>query len=283
VLADAGCGAPRGDAYVLLAHALDVSCETLLLNPDIVASDAATEAFQGLLERRANREPTEYITGFCTFRNLRFAVDHRVLVPYLETELMVVAGAQLPRNARVVDVGTGSGAVALALKHERPDLDITATDLSEEALEVARANGGRLNLDVSWRRTDLLEGLPDAFDAVLANLPYYPSKPAVPVARELADYEPALAVFTASDELALIRSLLEQVSSRPRVATVVLEVGVGQAAAVAELLGRAGFPSVRLNADLTGVERGIVGHRGSTSPQVEQAGPATPLESEAFV
>lgn len=266
VLASAECPAPRGDAYVLLAHALGIPCETLLSNPGIVAPGAAAKRFEESVKRRATREPTAYITECCTFRALRLAVDERVLIPYLETELVVDAGVQLPRGARVVDVGTGCGAVALALKSERPDLDVAATDISSSALEVAKANGARLDLPVSWQQADLLEGVPDTFDAVLANLPYYPSEPALPLAPELADHEPALAVFTDSDELALIRSLLAQLANRPRVATVVLEIGVGQGDAVAELLVGAGFRSVQRNTDLTGAERGVVGRRNNASP-----------------
>ncbi len=236
-------------------------CERLLENPGIIASDGVAERFQRFLERRVKREPTAYITGCCTFRGLRLAVDKRVLLPYLETEAMVTTATQLPFAAEVVDIGTGSGAVALALKHERPDLRVTGTDISESALEVARANGARTGLDVNWRSADLLAGLDDTFDAVLANLPYYPSDQGQPVSAEL-DYEPAVAVFTGSDELALIRKLLEQVALRPRISTVVLEIGVGQGEAVAELLSRAGFPLVERNTDMTGVERGVVGRRG---------------------
>jgi release factor glutamine methyltransferase len=265
MLADAGCDSPRGDSYLLLAHALDVPCETLLGNPGIVVPSEVAERYREFVRRRAAREPTAYITGLCTFRKLRLEVDGRVLVPYLETELLVAAGAQLPRGVEVVDVGTGSGAVALALKHERPDLRITATDISESALEVAKANGARLGLEVEWRQADLLDGLPDEFDAVLANLPYYPSEPVGQVAPELTDHEPALAVFTASDELALIRALLEQIAGRPRVGTVVLETGAGQVEAVSELLVQAGFHSVRRGADLTGVQRGLAGYRSVAS------------------
>lgn len=262
MLASAGCNSPRGDSYLLLAHALDIPCERLLENPGIVASDAAVERFQGFLERRAKHEPTAYITGCCMFRGLRLAVDKRVLLPYLETEAMVAAATQLPLATEVVDIGTGSGAIALALKHERPDLRVRATDISEPALRVARANGARLGLDVDWKRADLLAGLGDTFDAVLANLPYYPSDPVRPISAEL-DHAPAVAVFTDSEALALIRALLKQVVLRPRISTVILEVGIGQGEAVADLLVQSGFPSVHLKTDMTGNERGVVGHRAS--------------------
>jgi release factor glutamine methyltransferase len=260
-LAGAGCPTPRGDACLLLAHALDISCETLLSNPTIIVSDETVDRFQAFVARRARREPTPYITGSCSFRHLRLAVDERVLVPRIETELVVEAGIQLPRGTRVVDIGTGCGAVALAVKNERPDLTVNATDISEPALEVARANGARLNLEVNWQQANLLEGVADVFDAVLANIPYYPADLPAPLAPELMEHEPALAIFTASDALALIRTLVNQIAGCTRVVTVALEIAVGQGGDVAELLLDAGFSCVERKIDLTGAERGVIAHK----------------------
>jgi release factor glutamine methyltransferase len=154
----------------------------------------------------------------------------------------------------VVDVGTGSGAVALALKDERPDLAVTAIDVSEDALAVARENGARLGLDVRFVCADLLDG--GAYDAVLANLPYVADGTAV--APEISRYEPASALFAGADGLDVIRRLVAAVASVPIVA---LEVGFDQADAVAALLGAAGFAAVDRMHDLAGVERVIVGRR----------------------
>jgi release factor glutamine methyltransferase len=161
----------------------------------------------------------------------------------------------------VLDVGTGSGAVALALKDERPDLDITGSDVSEAALDLARANGLRLGLKVRWLRADLLDGVPDEFDAVLSNPPYVADSQRAELAPEILRHEPSGALFSGPDGLAAIRSLLELLSERRRVGLVALEVGAGQARAVAELTRAAGFHAVRSQQDLAGIERVVVGER----------------------
>ena len=190
------------------------------------------------MRRRAvEREPVAYITGVRGFRHLDLHVDARVLVPRPETETLVEAALDLPRGARVVDVGTGSGAVALALKDERPDLHVTGTDVSDDALAVARANAQRLGLDVAFARADLLDGAPDA-DAVVSNPPYV--EDGAPLAPEITRHEPHVALFAGADGLAIVRTLVEQAAARG-VAFLALEIGMGQAPAVALLMRAAGF------------------------------------------
>jgi release factor glutamine methyltransferase len=219
-------------------------------------------AFQDAVRRRAvEREPVAYIVGHRGFRNLELAVDRRALVPRPETELLVEVALALPRRSRVLEVGTGGGAVALALKHERPDLDVTASELSDDALELARSNGRRLALEVHWLRADLLTGVPDEFAAVLANLPYVAESERAALAPEIVRHEPPGALFAGPDGLSAIRALLEQLRVRERVELVALEVGAGQATEVGELTGAAGFRGVRSERDLAGVERVVVGER----------------------
>ena len=214
------------------------------------------------MRRRAvEREPVAYILGRRGFRRLELAVDRRALVPRPETELLVEVGLTLPRGARVLDVGTGSGAVALALKDERPDLQMTGSDLSEDALALARANGERLGLEVAWLRADLLAGVPDEFDAILSNPPYVAESERGSLAPEILRHEPPAALFAGPDGLAAIRALLAQVAARGRVQIVALEVGAGQASAVLELMRAAGFRAVRAERDLAGIERVVVGER----------------------
>ncbi len=258
----AGCETPRLDAELLLADALCVSRERLILDSALVVEGPAVRVFQNAVRRRAvQREPVAYILGRRGFRGLEVAVDPRALIPRPETELLVEVGLGLPRGARVLDVGTGSGAVALALKDERPDLHLTGSDLSEDALALSRANGERLGLAVSWLRADLLAGVPDEFDAILTNPPYVAESARASLAPEILRHEPPGALFSGPDGLDAIRALLAQMGAREQVRMVALELGAGQAPEVLELLRAAGFPSVRAERDLAGIERVVVGER----------------------
>ena len=168
-----GSESPRLDAELLLAHALGVSRSELFMEPQRLVSGSAIRAFQELVRRRsAGHEPVAYLLGTKGFRHIELRVDPRVLVPRPETELLVEVALDLPAGARVLDVGTGCGAVALALASERPDMRVTGSDMSEEALAVAAVNRERLGLDVELVRADLLDGLGEEWDAILANPPY---------------------------------------------------------------------------------------------------------------
>jgi release factor glutamine methyltransferase len=253
-LAAAGVDTPRLDAELLLAEAAGAGRAELVIHAREAVPATAMTRYDELLARRVAREPVAYILGRRAFRRLVLSVDRRVLIPRPETELLVEVGLTLPRGARVADVGTGSGAVALALKDERPDLAVVGIDNSEDALAVARENGARLAVDVSFVRADLLDG--GDYDAVLANLPYVAD--GASVAPEISLYEPASALFAGVDGLDVIRRLVVAARSVPMLA---LEIGFDQADAVAELLVAAGFGSVERLPDLAGVERAIVGRR----------------------
>ncbi len=262
-IAASGCDTPRLDAEILFAHVLGVSRERLLTDRDLVVSGPDVRAVQDAVRRRAiQREPVAYITGARGFRHLQLTVDSRALIPRPETELLVeLAVALLAPEAHVLDVGTGSGAVALALADERRDLCISASDISEDSLALARANGERLELEVSWLHADLLAGVPDAFDAILSNPPYVAETERALLAPEILRHEPAGALFAGPDGLASIRVLLDQVSERERVRLIALEIGAGQADPVVEMMRAAGFESVRSERDLAGIERVVVGSR----------------------
>jgi release factor glutamine methyltransferase len=268
----AGCETPRLDAEILLADVLGVDRARLLSDRGLTVAGPAVRAFQDAVRRRAiEREPVAYITGVRGFRRLELRVDRRALVPRPETELLVEVGLMLARGASVLDLGTGGGAVALALKDERPDLRVSGSDVSPEALDLARENGARLGLEVSWLRADLLEGVQDEFDAILSNPPYVAEPERATLAPEILRHEPPGALFAGEDGLEMIGRLLTQVASRTgapgqrhghaRVRLVAIEVGAGQAPAVAELMRGAGFPTVRAERDLAGIERVVVGER----------------------
>lgn len=262
-IAAAGCETPRLDAEVLLANVLGVDRARLLTDRELVVAGPTVRAFQDAVRRRAfAREPVAYITGRRGFRYLELRVDSRALIPRPETELLVEVGLTLPLGARVLDVGTGSGAVALALAHERPDLEVSGSDVDAGALDVARANAERLGLAVRWLRADLLAGVPDEFDAVLSNPPYVADGERAVLAAEILRHEPARALFAGADGLDVVRVLLAQLAARTRVRAAALEIGMGQAGTVAELMRAAGFGEVRAERDLAGIERVVVGRRG---------------------
>lgn len=257
-LEEAGCASPRLDAELLLAEALDAGRAALYADLDRRLHQAQIDRFAALAARRVAHEPVAYILGHRGFRRLVLQVDRRVLIPRPETELLVEAALELSRCARVVDVGTGSGAVALAVKDERGDLEVTGTDLSAAALAVARANGRRLGLDVRWRQSNLLAALGGPYEAVLANLPYVAEPELETLMADVSGYEPRSALSAGPDGLALLRRLCTQLAG---VGFVALEVGAGQAAAVRQMLAAADFARIEVRCDLAGIERVVVGRR----------------------
>ena len=257
-IAAAGSDTPRLDAELLLAEALGVDRVALVTDPRREVGGRAVRAFQDAVRRRsAGREPVAYILGRRGFRHIELTVDSRVLVPRPETELLVEIGLELAAGARVVDVGTGSGAVALALAHERSDLDVVATDVSADALAVARANAERLGLDVAFVHGDLLAGVGEV-DAVLSNPPYVAERERATLAPEITRHEPPGALFAGADGLDVIRRLVPAAAAAPLLA---IEVGEGQADVVAELMRAAGYVRVRARRDLAGIDRVVVGSR----------------------
>ena len=261
-IAAAGSDTPRLDAELLLAHVLGVSRERLLIDRDLEVRGAAVRDYQLAVTRRArNHEPVAYIIGRRAFRHVELAVDRRALIPRPETELLVEVGLELAAGTRVLDVGTGSGAIALALKQERPDLEVTGSDVSTDALALARENAERLGLDVAWRHADLLAGVPDAYDALLSNPPYVADSQRAGLAPEITRHEPPDALFAGPEGLNVIGTLVAQAARRPAVRRLAIEVGAGQAAPVAQMAREAGFDAVRFERDLARVQRVMIAER----------------------
>jgi release factor glutamine methyltransferase len=258
----AGSDTPRLDAELLLAQALSVDRGALFMDPGREVAGPAVRAFQGYVRRRSvEREPVAYIVGRKGFRHIDLMVDGRALVPRPETELLVEIGLELAPGARVVDVGTGSGAIALALKHERPDLDVAGTDVSPDAIDVARLNAAALALDVRWHAGDLLAGIAEC-DAVLSNPPYIADGDRSALEPEIARHEPPGALFAGADGLDVIRRLVPAAAAALVAGGLLaIEVGAGQAPAVAALLESEGFGGVHARRDLAGIERAVAGRR----------------------
>jgi release factor glutamine methyltransferase len=251
-IAASGSDSPRLDAELLLAHVLGVDRTRLYLD-DLTIEGPAVRAYQDLVRRRSvERAPVAYLLGRQGFRHLELQVDERVLIPRPETEHAVEAVVELaPPGARVVDVGTGSGAVALALKDERPDLDVTGSEISADALAVARANGERLGLDVAWAEADGVP--PGTWDVVVSNPPYVPDGDPR-VAPGVHAHEPHGALYAGADGLDVIRRIVDGVPAP----LLVLEVGEGQAQEVARLAKEAGYTRTQGRGDLAGIVRIVV-------------------------
>ena len=249
-LAAAGCDSPWLDVQLLLARVLGVSRTEAVMHGDRRLEPGDAAAFEALLARRVAREPLAYIVGSKGFRHVDLFVDSRVLIPRPDTETLVeVAAAEAPEGGRVHDVGTGSGAVALALAHERPDLRVSASDASPDAVDVARGNAAALGLDVP---VDVARGLPRGdYDLVVANLPYVRDDEWEALQPEIREYEPRMALTSGADGLDAIRALIGQA---PAGLTLALEHAPRQARAVREAL-RGG----RTVADLSGRERVTIG------------------------
>jgi release factor glutamine methyltransferase len=257
-LGAAGIEDPRLDAELLLCEATGWDRAYLAANPDAGISPAAARRFSETVRRRLRREPVAYILGRRGFRQIELAVDPRVLIPRPETELLVEVALEL-EPSRVLDVGTGSGAIALAVANELPGCAVTATDTSSAALEVARANAERLGVA---GRVEFAEGtLPSGqgeFDLVLANLPYVSEAEWGGLEPEVTEWEPREALLAGPDGLDAIRALLVE---PPATACLALEIGAGQAGAVGGLMREAGFSETALRRDLAGIERAVVGRR----------------------
>jgi release factor glutamine methyltransferase len=249
-LSAAGCDTPRLDAEVLIADALGADRAVLHASPDRAITGAQARVIGERVRRRVAREPVAYILGRRGFRRIELLVDSRVLIPRPETELLVEVALELPLGARVHDVGTGSGAVALALLDERPDLVVSASDASSAAVEVARANAARLGLALE---ASVGSGLPAgaSFDLVVANLPYVREDEWDGLAPEIRSYEPREALVSGEDGLDAIRALVAGAPSGTRLA---LEHAPRQAEAVRALLRDA-----ETRPDLAGRERVTVG------------------------
>jgi release factor glutamine methyltransferase len=259
-LASTGSTTPRLDAELLLSHTLEIDRTTLISDSRRKISHSEVRLFNNLIERRLQREPIAYIIGSKHFRSLELFVDRRVLIPRPETEDLVEVGLTLPHGVTVVDVGTGSGAVALALKGERPDFTVIGVDKSSDALDVARENCQRLGIEIELINGDLLKALARReIYAVISNPPYIADGDQA-LEEGVRHFEPHSALYAGEDGLAVYKRLIPE-AAEASVNLIALEVGVGQAAHVVELLRSNDYSTIEVRPDLAGIERVIVGSK----------------------
>ena len=250
------------DAKLIVAHVLGVSPSALALERGRVLTTAEQERIAELAARRAAREPLQYIVGEWGFRRLTLTVDDRALIPRPETEVVVERCLELLGEAEaplVLDVGTGSGAIALAIVDEHPGALVTGIDVSDAALALARENAARTGLAVDFVRHDMLHGLPGAdWDLVVSNPPYVRPEEAPGLAPEVVDWEPHVALFGGGHTEALVREAADALAPG---GALVVESYDARARAVAELLEHTGFTEIVVTKDLAGRDRVVEGRR----------------------
>ncbi len=255
-----GIPEPRREAAWLLAATWGVDEISLRLHPEREVPPAVVDRYRTWLGRRAAGEPAHHLVGQCPFFGREFEVNPQVLVPRPETELAVEVALQLPlaATARVLDIGTGSGCIAVTLAAERPRWRVAAIDRSPAAVVTARRNARRYGVDVAWLVGDLGDAVSPPWDLVVANLPYIPTGRLGGLPVEV-QHDPALALDGGRDGLVLIRRLLLDLRGLLRpCGGAVLELGEDQAAPVAELARVAGLAVARRLRDAGGCERVVV-------------------------
>jgi release factor glutamine methyltransferase len=250
----------RRDAEMLLLHLTGKTRAWMLAHGDEEFGGCTAVRYAGLVERRLAGEPIQHITGEVEFYGLPLRVTRDVLIPRPETEHLVETAIQIVQGseaARIVDVGTGSGAIAIALGKALPSAQVTAIDLSEAALAIARENAERNGVKVRFLQGDLLEPVAhEAFSLIVSNPPYVPESERPTLSVEVRDYEPAMALFAGPDGLDIYRRFISQAfSSLYAYGHILIEIGYGQAEAVRTLLEESGFFNVRFVPDLQGIPR----------------------------
>lgn len=252
-----GVASPRLEAQVLAGHVLLVDRTWLVAHPEHEFPDLAGEV---LLQRRESGEPLAYLTGAREFYGRKFRVTPAVLIPRQDTETLVEAAleATLPNTVRVLDIGTGSGCIAISLAIERPTWRVTGLDISPGALEVATTNAADLQAEIEWIESDLFERVQDRrFDLIVSNPPYIGRDELL--SKEVRDFEPTLALFAEESGLSIYRKLAEQAHHHlTEGGLLMMEVGYQQASLVADLFHQNGWEVKEIVRDLCQIDRVVI-------------------------
>jgi release factor glutamine methyltransferase len=269
-----GIGEPKLSAEHLLAHALGVKRLQMYLRFDQPIREQELESFRDMVRRRLRHEPVQYIVGSTEFYGLEFAVSPAVLIPRPETEHLIDALLDLRKEARlkaaprILDIGTGSGAIAIALAKQLEDARLTATDISSDALQIATSNAERNGVEDRFRflhhdiLTDHVTGLPVPFDIVVSNPPYIPKDDVASLQPEVRDHEPLPATTDGGDGLAFYRRFA-QLAPELLVpgGLIAVEIGYGQSEAVRKIFEEAGLRDITVRQDYAGIDRVVTAWR----------------------
>lgn len=252
------------DARLLMEHVTGWDSAAWLMNREAVMPEPMRQYYERLVERRAAREPLQYITGEQEFMGLTFRVTPSVLIPRQDTELLVEQALPLCAGKRVLDVCTGSGCVLIALAHYAPLLRAVGADISRSALELASYNGEKHGVRAEWVQSDLLASVEGAFDVIVANPPYITAEEMRTLMPEVGAHEPELALFGGEDGLSFYRRLVPEAKKRLAGGTenggwLLVEIGCAQGEAVAGLFSENGFRDVAVQRDYAGRDRVVKG------------------------
>ncbi len=260
---------PRLDAELIVAHVLGIDRTKVIIESMRPLEGAELAKLRELVKRRRAHEPIAYLRGTREFYGLAFKVDSRVLIPRPDTEALVetalVRSANVSLSMRLLDLCTGSGCVAIAMARQRPTSKVTATDISPEALSVARENAYRLGAyNVAFAQGDLFEALPPStrFDVITANPPYIASAEIPELMADVRDFEPRLALDGGADGLDFVRRILDGAPDRlEKDGILAMEIGAGEAAATAALFEERGWRGIEIARDYAKIERVVSGIR----------------------
>jgi release factor glutamine methyltransferase len=260
---------PRLNIEHLLADALGKKRIELYLEFDRPLSDRELEPLREKVRRRADGEPLQHLLGHWDFCGRTFKTDRRALIPRSETELLVEAvlkrlAIRESKATRLVDVGTGSGILAITFALEQPELEVVAADISDDALALAQENAERLGVSqrIVFRRSDLLDQIDGSFDWIVANLPYIPTADISGLQREVR-FDPALALDGGEDGLTIVKRLIESIPGKiASNGVVALELGQGQAKTLSDFLARQNYRDISIMKDYQGVERVLIARYG---------------------
>lgn len=269
LLQGAGVSDANTDAFLLLEAAAGIAKTDYLLHPEHALSPEDEALFGQMISRRASHEPCQYIIGKADFYGLSFAVDARVLIPRQDTEVLVEQAIQVLRQSAaehpaVLDVCTGSGAIAVAIKHNLPWIDVTALDISSDALEVAKENAANNGCEIDFLQSDLFANVKAAarHDLIVSNPPYISESEYHTLMTEVKDYEPALALLAGDKGLDIYERLCKEAPHYLKdEASLLVEIGCTQAEAVSEIFSRNGFTNIQVQKDLAGLDRVVIGRR----------------------
>ena len=256
---------PVASAEVLLSELLGIGRDEIALYREPLGEEQAA-LYEAWISRRIKREPVQRILGYAYFRNLKLELNEKTLIPRPDTESVVEAALELidrrGGRCRVLDIGTGSGAIAISIAQERPSCEVHASDVSGAALEAARRNAERAGVDVHFRRADVVSELGELRESIgllVSNPPYVRSDDTESLAPEVREWDPPAAIYSGPDGLAFYRRIFAAVPPLlEEGADVVLEVGEGQADAVLELGREAGFAPLGIRPDLAGTPRAVL-------------------------